>query len=433
MSSSTLFPADYLDDLARRPRRHPRGAERSGLYALLERAGQPQRDLRVVHIGGSKGKGTSALMLEAVLRANGRSTGLFVSPHLQRWNERIRLDGREVDDAVLASMLRALRPHVEALHRAGDLNGPDFFEVLLVAALRLFAEAGVDQAVIEAGIGARFDATAVVRPVVTAITTVEREHVALLGPRLCDVAYDKAGIARPDVPLVLGRVPPPARKEIERVAASVGAPVFRAGAAYRVLLARNGDARAVYRDDRGRIALPLPVRSHALADCAGVALACARHLPALSCLPDAAARGFAHLTLPGRLEILRRDPLVIADAAHTHASVAALCEVLRQRDRGHLTLVLSVSADRDLARLAAPLLRLAGRVIVTRADRDRSGEPAALAQRIAALGLVTRVEVIPEPLAALAEAVAGLSQTDALCATGSAYMAGHARRFFARR
>src|SRR5699024_4236999 len=120
----------------------------------------PQLRLRVVHIAGSKGKGSSALMLEAMLRAAGRSTGLFLSPHLQRWNERIRIDGCEVDEARLAAALQTLQPDIAALHRRGDVNGPDFFEVLLVVALRLFVDARVDQAVVEAGVGARFDATA---------------------------------------------------------------------------------------------------------------------------------------------------------------------------------------------------------------------------------------------------------------------------------
>lgn len=426
----SLNPTRYLDALARRPHRYPRHAGRSGLHALLESAGLPQRRLRVVHIAGSKGKGSSALMLESLLRAAGCSTGVFLSPHLQRWNERIRIDGSEVDDATLAAVLQILQPRIAALHRRDDINGPSFFEVLLVAALRLFADAGVDQAVIEAGVGARFDATAVVEPAVAAITSVEREHVEFLGPHLRDIAYDKAGVARPGVPLVLGRVPPVARAEIERVARGVGAPVFRAGAAYHLRLAREDQARVLYRDDCYRIDVPLPARSRALAQCAGVALACARHLTCVTDLPAAAALAFDRLELPGRLEILVREPLVIADAAHTRASIAALRQFLCPRIRGRLVLVLSASAGRDLSRLAAPLLQLADCVIVTQPHSGRSAEPAVLARGIAARGLVATVRVVPDPAAALAMAFADLSLADTLCATGSAYMAGYARSYF---
>src|SRR5690625_258495 len=165
----------YLNTLAARPRTAPRSAARAGLAALLDFAGHPERQLRCIHIAGSKGKGTTALMLEAMLQAGGRETGVFTSPHLERWNERIRLAGQPVADGALAAVLHELQPQVTALH-ARRINGPDFFEVLLVAALCLFRRRNVDAAIIEAGIGARFDATAVVQPCVTALTTVELEH-----------------------------------------------------------------------------------------------------------------------------------------------------------------------------------------------------------------------------------------------------------------
>src|SRR5699024_5576440 len=128
-STATMRTADYLDELARRPADAPRSAPRTGLLALLQHAGNPQQRVRCIHIAGSKGKGTTALMLEAMLRAGGRRIGVFCSPHLQRWNERIRINGQPVADAALARVLEELHPHVASLH-ASDCNGPVFFEVL---------------------------------------------------------------------------------------------------------------------------------------------------------------------------------------------------------------------------------------------------------------------------------------------------------------
>src|SRR5699024_2111439 len=159
--------------------------------------------------------------LDAMLRAGGRRTGVFTSPHIERWNERIRMDGAPVADVHLDAILAELQPQVVALQEQCK-RGPDFFEVLLVAALCLFRRAGVDEAIIEAGIGARFDATMVVQPVVTALTSVELEHVATLGADVATIAADKAAVARPAVPLVVGPLPAAAHAVVARQAATIG-------------------------------------------------------------------------------------------------------------------------------------------------------------------------------------------------------------------
>src|SRR5699024_10478208 len=220
-----LSAQDYLAHIALRPRTHARSAPRTGLNALLAHAGHPERQLRCIHIAGSKGKGTTALMLEAMLQAGGRRSGVFMSPHLERWNERIRINGQPVSDSALDEMLAELQPRVAQLH-AAHMNGPDFFEILLVAALCLFQRSGLDEAIIEAGIGARFDATRVVQPLVTALVSIELEHTHLLGADLATIAHDKAGIARAHVPLVLGPLLSTTLQVVRTTAAAVGAPVI---------------------------------------------------------------------------------------------------------------------------------------------------------------------------------------------------------------
>lgn len=414
--------SEYLTRLARRPR-HSRPVPRDGLHALLARMQHPQRDLRGVHIVGSKGKGSTALMLDAMLRAAGRRTGVFTSPHIERWNERIRMHGAPVADARFDAILAELQPHVSALH-AQCRRGPDFFEVLLVAALCLFQRADVDVAIVEAGVGARFDATMVVQPRVTALTSVELEHTASLGADVATIAADKAAVARPGVPLIIGRLPPSAAAVVRARAEAVGAPLSQP-------LARLLPNAHALTDDGCE--LPLPAPSQALADCAAIAHACLRALVRGADLTGVAQQGMQGLTLPGRLEVLCRQPLLVVDSAHTPASMAALVAALRAWGcpRTPLYLVLSCSGTRDLAQLAAPLLRQAEGVYLTRADATRSADPLVLAAGLHARRFGgAQAQVIEAPADALAAAWATAPSTGIVCATGSAYMAGAARRWF---
>src|SRR5215468_4841731 len=215
--------------------------------ALLMRLGEPQRRLRVLHVAGSKGKGSTALLAEAVLRAAGLSTGTFTSPHLERWTERFRIDGREVEGDALAAALAPLRPHVDAL-RAGP-EPPSFFDVTSAAAFSLFADAAVDVAIVEVGLGGRLDSTNVVAPAVCCITSIELEHTDLLGDTLAAIAAEKAGILKPGVPAVCGDLPGEALVVVERRAAELGCTLARVGREIDVEVEVAGDAtRLRYRE-----------------------------------------------------------------------------------------------------------------------------------------------------------------------------------------
>ena len=204
--------------------------ERIGLApvrGLLERLGEPHRRVPCVHVAGSKGKGTTVLLAERLARAAGLRTGSYTSPHLRRWTERLRIDCEPVEDHVFASLIERTRGPAEVM--AGDpaSPGPSFFDVLTAAALLHFAESRVDLAVLETGLGGRLDATNVVTPLACCITTIELEHTDRLGTTLRAIAGEKAGIVKPGVPLVLGRVAGEARDAILARARDVGAPVWR--------------------------------------------------------------------------------------------------------------------------------------------------------------------------------------------------------------
>ena len=429
----------WLEELINVERRPDWPYARMGLEPvrrLLERVDEPQRGLSVLHVAGSKGKGSTALLAEAVLRAGGERVGVFTSPHLVRWSERFRIDGREVQGERLAAAVERLRPHVEALRAETPENAPTFFDATTAAALLLFQEAGVQRAILEVGLGGRLDSTNVVEPAVCVITTIELEHTDLLGDTLAAIAGEKAGIVKPGVPLVTGALPDEAARVVEGVARERGAPLARLGREFSSELRSVGPDGLAFRVRDGELDADLraPLLCPRQADNAAVALAAVGRLPGAARAEDlarAATAGLASVRLPGRIELLGRAPWRVADSAHTAASARALAEALARLPARRARLVLSVSAGKDLAAILEALLPGFESVTVTRAEPTRSLKPAdvAAAVRIASPGAAVRA--VPNPHMALRAALEGLGEDDLVCAAGSVYLAGLARQVLA--
>jgi dihydrofolate synthase/folylpolyglutamate synthase len=414
--------------------------ERLGLEPirrLLERVGDPQTRLSAIHVAGSKGKGSTALLCEAVLQAAGERVGTFTSPHLESWTERFRLGGREVGGERLAAAVERVRPHVEALRAADPGSAPTFFDATTAAALLLFAEEEVDRAIVEVGLGGRLDSTNAIDPVVTCVTTIELEHTDKLGGTLEAIAREKAGIAKPERPLVIGALPAQAEAVVLERAEDVGAPIARLGREFRVERreALEGGGLAVdLRDGSLRVETLLPVLGAHQADNAALALACAKRLGAHSDagLALAAVRGLARAALPGRIELLARAPWIVVDGAHTAASARALARALEVLPRESTHLVLSVSAGKDLAAILDALLPLADQLTLTRAEPARSLAPEEIAAAARAATPDLALRVVPNPHLALRAAREGAKPDSLLVATGSVYLAGIARRLWRR-
>ena len=401
--------------------------------ALLERVGNPHAELAVTHVAGSKGKGTTALYLEGILEAAGRRTGTYTSPHLERWTERFRVAGRESTPAQFAALIEALRPHVRDLREQDAERAPSFFDVLTAAAFLHFAEQRVDVAIMETGIGGTLDATNVAHPVVSCITSVELEHTDKLGPDIATIAAHKAGIIKPGIPVVIGRLPAEAESIVAERAAALGAPLrvlgrdidveFRADAHARLSI-RLAGVETIY---RARLAHGVPRR---IAENAALAVACAEHVAAAdpAGLAQAVARALPSVGLPGRMEVLAERPFVVVDGAHTPESMRALADMLSRIPARKTHLLVSLSAARDAATLLAPLRERAHRVVVTRADALRSMDAQRLVSSLVGAGWdASRVRAIDDPHQAVIECRAALARHDLLCVTGSMYMAGLAR------
>jgi dihydrofolate synthase/folylpolyglutamate synthase len=376
-------PARYVDLLARLG-----GAVQSlgvdmGLGRVrtaMQRLGDPQRRFAAVQIAGTNGKGSTAAMAEAILRAAGLRTGLYTSPHLARFTERIRLAGREVDGDRLAALdARVVATGVPLT----------YFEIATALAFLTFAEERVDVAVLETGLGGRLDAVTVAGPLATAITSIGLDHTAYLGTTLAEIAREKAGILKPNVPCFLGRLPAEATREIVRRAAEVGAPLRYLG--------RDFSPPA------GALGLAGPHQRDNAAIAVALARAVAVAIPRLGRpLDDAVvADALAGTRWPGRLERVGGD--VLFDCAHNADGARALAAALPEIAAGRrVVLLMSIVEDKDARAILEPLAPFAYALVATRAESPRARAPEALA--VEAARFFTRRVAVADPTEALAEA-----------------------------
>ena len=400
---------------------------------LTERLGNPQAGLSVIHLAGSKGKGSTGLMAEALLGAAGERVGTFTSPHLERWNERFRIDGREVAGELLAAAVERIAPHIDELRAADPLHAPSFFDALTATALLLFSEAKLDRCVFEVGLGGRLDSTNAMTAAVSCITSIELEHTQQLGDTLAAIASEKAGILKSGVPAVIGDLPDEAAGVIEARARELGAPLARLGRDFDFeILDRDLEGQSIRLTDGPlRVDARIAALGSHQARNAALALACAARAPGCvrgEQLIKAAERGFAAVHLPGRIELIGRAPWMLVDSAHTGSSAAALAEVLQRIPRRRSHLVLSISAGKDADAILRNLLPEVNAVTVTRADPIRSLSPSEVAKAIRAAAPGVLVRVVPNPHLALRAAREALGAEDLLCVSGSIYLAGIARR-----
>ena len=425
----------WLESLINLERRSDWPYSRIGLgpiRALLARLDDPQRAQPCIHVAGSKGKGSTGLLAEAVLSASGQRVGAFTSPHLERWTERIRVGGRELDAAALAAAVAEVRPHVEALCAEQPENAPTFFDATTAAALVCFRTAGVERAILEVGLGGRLDSTNIVTPEVACITSIELEHTDKLGDTLGAIAAEKAGILKPGVPAVAGALPDEAATVVRERAKQVGAPLGWIGQdfGFELLGGAAGERRVRLWDADFSCEVELGVRGRHQLGNAALALACVRRGGALggAALASAARDGLAAARLPGRCEILGTAPMLMVDSAHTPASARSLAGELDECSPRELHLVLSVSADKLLEPLLDALLPRAASVTLTRADLRRSCDPESLARIVRARAPGLAWQVSPDAPRALRAVREQLTPDAAACATGSVYLAGIARR-----
>jgi len=403
------------------------------ITVLMERLGRPDRTYPIVHIAGTNGKGSTAAFLESILRAAGFRTGLNTSPHLERINERIRINGEEVSDQIFAETFTRVQEVIEELLAAGRLEAhPTYFECVTALAFEVFARERVEFAVVEVGLGGRLDATNIVRPQVSVITRIDFDHENYLGHSLEEIAREKAGIVKAGVPVATAPQLPEVREVLRGKARELDATIVDTGEDFDLQreIAEAGCARALARararGEAVRLAPGLPGRfqlENALNAAATARLLQARGYRITN---QNIEQGIRSTEWPGRLERLQAGPDVYLDGAHNPGAARELAQFLEENfARRRVYLIFGAMRDKSVDEMTGILFPLASEVIFTQPGTPR----AVSANQLADLAghHAARYTVIRDAEEALESALAKARSDDAVFVTGSLYLVGQLR------
>jgi dihydrofolate synthase/folylpolyglutamate synthase len=421
---------------------------------LLNLLGNPDAGLPIVHVAGTKGKGSTSAMVAGILHAAGYVTGLFSSPHLDRIEERFVVNGKPCKSEELVALVEQLRPVVEQMDREAESEGglgPTYFELTTAIALMLFAQRQVDIAVLEVGLGGRLDSTNVCLPAVTVISSISLDHTKQLGDTVEAIAAEKAGIIKPGVPVLCGPLEPGPRAVIAEIARQHGSRMLEAGRDFQYAYHPPKQFGSVHRlgrldfsgdlgsEDAELNDIPLRMLGEHQAENAALAIAISARLrkQGWSITSDAIRDTFSRLVLPGRIELVKRQPAVLIDVAHNVAAAEALVKVLNTSfNCSQRILILAATKEKDVPGIVRVLVPHFQKIIVTEYQINPRAVP------LEQLGTIVRTELtslnLPtdnvvecgQPLEAwrLADQLASPSPQDSLvCVTGSFFIAAELR------
>jgi len=402
------------------------------IRALLQALDNPQYAYPTLHITGSKGKGSCALLLEQILQAAGYRVGVFTSPHLQHWTERFRIEGQPISETRFAALVETVWPQIDIRQAANPHDPPTFFDALTAMALVLFQQEKVDYAILEVGLGGRLDATNIIEPAVCCITSIELEHHDKLGPTLLDIAREKAGIIKPGAPVICGQLPPSTQNLIDARAASFDTPVLCYERDFKIQPLADGQLLYAGFDLQQVVEFPLAAPLHQLN--AALAISCALALKSASRpqLLKALDNGLGTATLPGRCELISHQPWILLDSAHTLASATALRCFIDTLPVKQVHWLLSFTTGKQAPDLVASLHRPGDRITLTQADAIRS-QPAHTYLESLRRQIDTNIVVIANPQQAILSCLADLLADELFCISGSVYLVGQARQLLLQR
>ncbi|HEX2970805.1 MAG TPA: folylpolyglutamate synthase/dihydrofolate synthase family protein [Tepidisphaeraceae bacterium] len=404
------------------------------MRALLKKLGNPHEQFKSVHVAGTKGKGSTCAMTAAMLQACGYKVGLYTSPHLIDMRERIQINGEMIPQAELARLIRLVEPILARLKPA-----PTYFDVLTAIAFKYFAEQKVDIVVAETGLGGRLDSTNVLKPEVTAITSISKDHMQQLGYTLPKIAEEKAGIFKAGVPAVTVLQDPAVEAVLRQAAEKVGAPFDITGKTIefsyrfessRMLGPHNRICLTTPNSRFEHLAVPL-LGEHQAINC-GLALSILDRLKTrgFAINDNKAMEGLAKTSIAGRMETISTNPRIIVDGAHNAASVDAMLRAIGQHiPYDSMVVIFGCCADKDIPGMLERITCGADKVIFTKVDSVRTADPEELAARYIEL-YGKMAQVAPSLQDALAIANRAVTKEDLICITGSFYLVGEAKRLF---
>ncbi len=391
------------------------------IRTLLAQCHHPERQFQVLHIGGTNGKGSAAALTASILRAANIRVGLYTSPHLIDFRERIQVQGEQISESRVVDLVERFRVG------SSTTCIPTFFETVTAIAFKYFAEENVEIAVVEVGLGGRFDATNVCHPSGVLVTNVSLDHEAYLGDTLEAIAYEKAGIIKPRVPVVMGAMEPSAQTVIRQKAHDRGASICQYGHDFTIKV--HGEGLFDYRGVTHHYSnLPCVLKgSHQLVNAAcALALVESGVMPHRNISEEAITQGLSSVTWEGRLETLMTNPLLVCDGAHNPAAARSLADHLKTMigdvPERKIILIVAMMQDKNIDGCLAEFLPLADVVICTQIDHPRSATVRMLQHKINLKGLHVHGAATPSDALALATRLS--EPHDLICVTGSLFLVG---------
>ena len=398
---------------------------------ILEVLGNPQEEIQSIHIGGTNGKGSTAVMMASILQKEGYRVGIYTSPHLIHFTERIRVNGAEIEEEEVAALTGWMKEKVDASGMTAPFT---FFDFTTAMALLYFSRKRVDLAILEVGLGGRLDSTNVVDPLFSIITNVTRDHEEVLGNSLLKIATEKAGIIKPGRPLVTAAAQPRVLQLFSSLCREKDAPFYRVGKDFRYepIGDRNFHYEGLHRKlwsvhlslygDHQFVNATTALGAMEVLDSSGFPVS-----------TEAMMEGLRDVQWPGRLELVSSSPRVLLDGAHNPAGAMVLRESLKngfQFDR--LILLIGIMKDKDIPSILQTLAPLADHLILSRPHTERASSPARLLEALGADG-GKKAEILEDLSQAIEKGLSMTRKEDLLCITGSLYTVGEARNYFLSR
>ena len=403
---------------------------------LLYLLGNPHKKLKIIHVAGTNGKGSTASLISSILKSDGYKVGLYTSPHLVDFTERIKINQKPISRKKVSELLERIKPLIEKVSQTPPYGHPTFFEVITSLAFFYFYEEKVDFLVLEVGLGGRLDATNVTEPLVSVITHVDYDHMDKLGDSLEKIAREKGGIIKPGGIVISSKQYDEVYKEIKKIADDKNSLIYSTGKEINYKVVKSDiqgvifDLKGIYHHYKN---LHTPLLGRHQADNATTAIAAveALKMKGTDISQKAIRDGLEKVKWTGRLEIVRNNPTIILDGAHNPNGAKIMHQALEEIfSYRYLTLVLAIFADKDYKKMIEVLAPGADLIIATKAENPRAASPQAISKEAAKYineNKIIAIENIPQ---AINYALSNSKEDALICITGSLYTVGEAKKYF---
>jgi len=403
---------------------------------LLYLLGNPHKKLKIIHVAGTNGKGSTCSLISSILQSDGYKVGLYTSPHLVDFTERIEINHKPINKKKVSELLERIKPSIEKVANSPFYGHPTFFEVITSMAFLYFFEEQVDFLVLEVGLGGRLDATNVCEPLISVITHIDYDHMDKLGNSLEEIAREKGGIIKPEGIVISSNQYEEAYNEIKKIADEKNSLIYSVGReiSYKIVKSDiNGiifNLKGIYNDYKN---LHTPLLGRHQADNAATAITAieALKIRGVKISEEAIRAGLEKVKWTGRLEIIQNNPILILDGAHNPSGVKVLRETLKEIFSYHrLILVLAIFADKDYKKMIQIIAPKADLIITTKAKSPRATPPQVIAKEAAQYIEQNKIIVTENIPQAINCALSNSQDDDLICITGSLYTVGEARKYF---